>query len=144
MPCLSPTRTTQDVRKVVDWLQEAGREEHKVHRRVYRPWGDFEQLDAGEGYQVKRLTVNPGAALSLQRHRHRAEHWVVVHGEAKVTRDDEVFRLRENESTYIAIGVVHRLENPGTEFLEVIEVQSGDYLGEDDIERLEDRYHRGS
>ena len=133
---------TQEVRKVVGWLKEAGREEHKVHRRVYRPWGDFEQLDAGPGYQVKRLTVKPGAALSLQRHRHRAEHWVVVQGEAKVTRDDEVFHLQENESTYIAIGVVHRLENPGTEILEVIEVQSGDYLGEDDIERLEDRYHR--
>ena len=133
---------TQDVRKVVDWLHGSGREEHKSHRRVYRPWGAFEQLDAGEGYQVKRLTVKAGAALSLQRHRQRAEHWVVVQGEAKVTRDDQVFTLKENESTYIAIGVVHRLENPGTELLEVIEVQSGDYLGEDDIERLEDRYHR--
>lgn len=133
---------TQDVRKVVEWLHSSGRGEHKTHRRVYRPWGAFEQLDAGEGYQVKRLTVKPGAALSLQRHRHRAEHWVVVQGEAKVTRDDQVFTLQENESTYIAIGVVHRLENPGKKLLEVIEVQSGDYLGEDDIERLEDRYHR--
>jgi mannose-1-phosphate guanylyltransferase/mannose-6-phosphate isomerase len=133
---------TQDVRRVVDWLKRTGRAESQTHRRVYRPWGDFEQLDAGEGYQVKRLSVKPGAALSLQLHHHRAEHWVVVHGQARVTRGDDVFDLAENESTYIPKETKHRLENPGTETLTVIEVQSGSYLGEDDIVRFEDRYNR--
>ncbi len=132
----------QDVRKVVDWLKQSGREESKTHRRVYRPWGDYEQLDAGEGYQVKRLSVKPGAALSLQLHHHRAEHWVVVHGKARVTRGDDVFDLAENESTYIPKETKHRLENAGAEILMVIEVQSGSYLGEDDIVRFEDRYNR--
>ena len=133
---------TQNVRQVVDWLKNTGREESKTHRRVYRPWGDYEQLDAGEGYQVKRLTVKPGAALSLQLHHKRAEHWVVVRGRAKVTRDEDTLYLKENESTYIPIGTKHRLENPGPDTLEVIEVQSGSYLGEDDIVRFEDRYNR--
>jgi mannose-1-phosphate guanylyltransferase/mannose-6-phosphate isomerase len=133
---------TQDVRSVVEWLKERGREESKTHRRVYRPWGDYEQLDAGEGYQVKRLTVKPGAALSLQLHHKRAEHWVVVKGRAKVTRNEDTLYLNENESTYIPIGTKHRLENPGSVPLEVIEVQSGSYLGEDDIVRFEDRYNR--
>ncbi len=133
---------TQNVREIVEWLKEAGREESKTHRRVYRPWGDYEQLDAGEGYQVKRLTVKPGAALSLQLHHKRAEHWVVVRGRAKVTRNEDTLYLNENESTYIPIGTKHRLENPGPEPLEVIEVQSGSYLGEDDIVRFEDRYNR--
>ena len=133
---------TQDVRKVVDWLKGEKRGESKTHRRVYRPWGSFEQLDAGERFQVKRLTIKPGAALSLQMHHHRAEHWVVVRGTAKVTRGDEEFLLSENESTYIPIGTKHRLENPGTLELEIIEVQSGSYLGEDDIVRFEDRYDR--
>jgi mannose-1-phosphate guanylyltransferase/mannose-6-phosphate isomerase len=133
---------TQDVRQVVDWLKKSGREESKTHRRVYRPWGDYEQLDAGEGYQVKRLTVKPGAALSLQLHHKRAEHWVVVSGRAKVTRNEDTLYLSENESTYIPMGTKHRLENPGPDSLEVIEVQSGTYLGEDDIVRFEDRYNR--
>jgi mannose-1-phosphate guanylyltransferase/mannose-6-phosphate isomerase len=133
---------TQDVRRVVDWLNAQGREEGRSHRRVYRPWGAYEQLDAGERYQVKRLTVKPGAELSLQMHHHRAEHWVVVRGTARVTRGEESFLLTENESTYLPLGTVHRLANPGTVELEVIEVQSGSYLGEDDIVRFEDRYDR--
>jgi len=135
---------TQDVRKVVDWLKQTGRGESKTHRRVYRPWGDYEQLDTGEGYQVKRLTVKPGSALSLQLHHHRAEHWVVVHGKARVTRGDDVFDLAENESTYVPKETKHRLENAGTEILMVIEVQSGSYLGEGDIVRFEDRYNRAA
>lgn len=132
----------QEVKQIVDTLKEAGREEGKSHRRVFRPWGDFEQLDIGERYQVKRLTVKPGEALSLQMHHHRAEHWVVVKGTAKVTRGEEAFLLTENQSTYIPIGTTHRLENPGTVLLEIIEVQSGGYLGEDDIVRFEDVYNR--
>ena len=135
-------KSSQDVKQVVNWLQEQGREEGTAHRRVYRPWGSYEQLDAGERYQVKRLTVKPGAALSLQMHHHRAEHWVVARGTARVTRGEEVTLLSENESTYIPIGVKHRLENPGKVALEVIEVQSGSYLGEDDIVRFEDVYNR--
>ena len=132
----------QDVRQVVDWLHEHGREEGRSHRRVARPWGSFELLDRGERFQVKRLTVIPGAAISLQLHHHRAEHWVVVRGTARVTKGSEEFVLTENESTYIPVGTRHRLENPGTVPLEVIEVQSGSYLGEDDIVRFEDHYGR--
>jgi mannose-6-phosphate isomerase-like protein (cupin superfamily) len=109
---------------------------------VYRPWGTYEGVDAGERFQVKRLVVKPGASLSLQMHHHRAEHWVVVRGTARVTRGEEVFLLSENQSTYIPIGEKHRLENPGTIPLEIIEVQSGSYLGEDDIVRFEDVYNR--
>lgn len=134
----------QDVKAIVQQLQQAGRAECEVHRKVYKPWGSYEVLDRGERFQVKRLTVNPGAALSLQKHQHRAEHWVVVRGSARVTRGDQVFVLKENESSYIPLGAVHRLENPGAVPLELIEVQSGDYLGEDDIVRLKDRYHRSS
>ncbi len=132
----------QDVRKIVEWLKVEKRGEHLTHRRVYRPWGAYEGIDSGERYQVKRITVRPGAALSLQKHQHRAEHWVVVKGTAKVTCGDKVFTVQENESTYIPLGAVHRLENPGVELLEIIEVQSGSYLGEDDIVRLEDKYNR--
>ena len=132
----------QDVKDVVDHLKRLGRDEGTIHRRVYRPWGDYEQLDTGERYQVKRLTVKPGEVLSLQMHHHRAEHWVVVKGTAKVTREEEEFLLTENQSTYIPIGAKHRLENPGNVMLEVIEVQSGSYLGEDDIVRFEDVYNR--
>jgi len=132
----------QDVKKVVSWLKTAGRDEHLIHRRVYRPWGCYEGIDMGERYQVKRITVNPNASLSLQMHHHRAEHWIVVKGTARVTRDDEVFLVSENESTYIPIGTRHRLENPGAIPLEMIEVQSGSYLGEDDIVRFEDKYGR--
>ncbi len=132
----------QDVRGIVKALNDSGREEGRSHRRVYRPWGAYEPLDAGGRYQVKRLTVAPGAQLSLQMHHHRAEHWVVVRGTARVTRGDEEFLLTENQSTYIPLGTAHRLENPGKVELEVIEVQSGSYLGEDDIVRFEDRYDR--
>jgi len=133
---------SQDVREVVEDLKRANRAEHLSHARVYRPWGYFESVDAGERYQVKRLMVKPGAALSLQLHRKRAEHWVVVSGRARVTRGEEVLDLEENQSTYIPVGTRHRLENAGSEPLLIIEVQSGSYLGEDDIERFEDRYGR--
>lgn len=132
----------QDVKKIVSQLKASDREEYRFHSRVYRPWGDYEGIDSGARYQVKRLTVKPGAQLSLQMHHHRAEHWIVVSGTAKVTCDDETFMLSENESTYIPLGMTHRLENPGTIPLEIIEVQSGSYLGEDDIVRFEDVYNR--
>jgi len=132
----------QDVKKIVEWLKEQQRDERLVHRRVFRPWGSYEGVVAGERFQVKRITVNPGASLSLQMHHHRAEHWIVVKGTAKVTRGTEVTLISENESTYIPLGTKHRLENPGTLPLEIIEVQSGSYLGEDDIVRFEDNYGR--
>ena len=132
----------QDVKQAVEWLKEAEREEHLIHRRVYRPWGNYESIDVGERYQVKRITVKPGASISLQLHHHRAEHWVVVKGTAQVTRGDDVFLVTENESTFIPLGVKHRLENRGSIPLEIIEVQSGSYLGEDDILRFDDLYGR--
>lgn len=133
----------QDVKGIVATLKQQQRPEAAVHRRVYRPWGSYDAVDAGERFQVKRITVKPGAALSLQMHHHRAEHWVVVKGTARVTRGDEVLLLSENQSAYIPIGVRHRLENPGKVPLELIEVQSGSYLGEDDIVRYDDVYGRG-
>jgi len=133
---------SQDVREVVEDLRRANRSEHLSHTRVYRPWGYYESVDSGERFQVKRLMVKPGAALSLQLHRKRAEHWVVVSGRARVTRGEETFDLQENQSTYIPVDTRHRLENTGSEPLTIIEVQSGSYLGEDDIERFEDRYNR--
>lgn len=132
----------QRVKQVVDHLKQQGRSEHVQHRKVYRPWGSYEGIDIGERFQVKRITVNPGGKLSLQMHHHRAEHWVVVSGTASVTCGDKVSLLTENESTYIPIGMTHRLENPGKLPLHLIEVQSGSYLGEDDIVRLEDVYRR--
>jgi mannose-1-phosphate guanylyltransferase/mannose-6-phosphate isomerase len=132
----------QDVKEVVGHLEAAKRTEHLSHRRVYRPWGYYESVDAGDRFQVKRIMVKPGAALSLQMHHHRAEHWIVVSGTAKVTCGDQVVLLSENQSTYIPLGVRHRLENPGKVPLFLIEVQSGAYLGEDDIVRFEDRYRR--
>ncbi len=132
----------QDVKKIVNRLKEMNREECKVHRQVFRPWGSYEGIDAGARFQVKRLSVKPGAQLSLQMHHHRAEHWVVVKGTALVTCGERVFHLHENESTYIPMGEKHRLENPGNIPLEVIEIQSGGYLGEDDIVRFEDVYDR--
>ena len=132
----------QDVKELVEHLKLEGRPEQENHLKINRPWGSFETVDAGERFQVKRLTITPGEALSLQMHHHRAEHWVVVKGTAKVTRDDEVFLLTENQSTYVPAGVNHRLENPGTLPLEVVEVQTGSYLEEDDIVRFEDRYDR--
>ena len=133
---------TQEVREVVEMLKTSGVPEADQHRRVPRPWGAYDSVDHGERFQVKRITVNPGAQLSLQMHHHRAEHWIVVKGTALVTRDNEVFLLNENQSTYIPIGAKHRLENPGVLPLEIIEVQSGAYLGEDDIVRFKDEYGR--
>jgi mannose-1-phosphate guanylyltransferase/mannose-6-phosphate isomerase len=132
----------QEVKGITDQLKASDREEYRFHSRVYRPWGDYEGIDLGTRYRVKRLRVKPGAKLSLQMHHHRAEHWIVVSGTARVTRGDDEFILSENESTYIPIGTQHRLENPGTIPLEIIEVQSGSYLGEDDIVRFEDIYNR--
>ena len=123
-------------------VAQDGREEENFHRIVYRPWGSYDGIDAGDRFQVKRITVKPGAVLSLQMHHHRAEHWIVVQGTARVTRGDEEFLLGENESTYIPMGTTHRLENPGKMPLHLIEVQSGAYLGEDDIVRFEDTYGR--
>jgi mannose-1-phosphate guanylyltransferase/mannose-6-phosphate isomerase len=132
----------QDVKLIVEQLKAQQRDEALLHRKVNRPWGAYEGIDSGERFQVKRITVNPGASLSLQLHHQRAEHWVVVSGTAKVTCGDEVMMLSENQSTYIPLGVKHRLENPGQTPLEIIEVQSGNYLGEDDIVRFEDNYGR--
>jgi len=134
--------SAQDVKEIVKHLKDQDRSESLMHRRVFRPWGSYEGIDSGERFQVKRLIVKPGAAISLQLHHHRAEHWVVVKGTAKVTCGDEVLLLAENQSTYIPVGMKHRLENPGSVPLEIIEVQSGGYLGEDDIVRFEDRYNR--
>ena len=133
---------TQDVKKIVESLKNENRNESLMHRKVYRPWGSYDSVDNGENFQVKRLTVNPGKKLSLQLHHKRAEHWVVVKGTATVTIDDKVFELNENESTYIPVESKHRLENATDEILEIIEVQSGSYLGEDDIVRFEDDFGR--
>jgi mannose-1-phosphate guanylyltransferase/mannose-6-phosphate isomerase len=133
---------SQDVKKIVAALEAQGREEKNLHRKVHRPWGWYDGLDQGERHQVKRILVKPGASLSLQMHHHRAEHWIVVRGEAEVTNGERVFTLRENESTFIPQGQKHRLANRGAEPLEIIEVQSGAYLGEDDIVRFEDTYGR--
>ena len=132
----------QKVKNVVERLKNEKRTEHMFHRKVYRPWGSYEGIDNGDRFQVKRIIVRPGASLSLQMHHHRAEHWIVVKGTARVTRGDDEFLLSENESTYIPIGVTHRLANPGNLPLELIEVQSGSYLGEDDIVRFDDVYGR--
>lgn len=132
----------QDVKAVVEQIRQDGRHEHINHREVYRPWGIFDSIDSGPRYQVKRITVKPGAKLSVQMHHHRAEHWIVVSGTARVTNGEKTYLVTENQSTYIPIGQVHSLENPGVIDLELIEVQSGSYLGEDDIVRYEDRYGR--
>jgi mannose-1-phosphate guanylyltransferase/mannose-6-phosphate isomerase len=139
---VAPRARVQDVKRLVDKIKSAGRQEHMFHRKVYRPWGSYDSIDVGERFQVKRIVVKPGAALSLQKHHHRAEHWVIVSGTAEVTRNQEVFLVAENESTFLPLGAVHRLRNPGKVPLELIEVQSGSYLGEDDIVRLEDVYGR--
>lgn len=132
----------QDVKKIVEQLKSGSRTEHINHREVYRPWGVYDSVDNGHRYQVKRITVKPGAKLSVQMHHHRAEHWIVVSGTAKVTNGEKTYLVCENESTYIPIGQIHALENPGVIPLELIEVQSGSYLGEDDIVRFEDKYGR--
>jgi mannose-1-phosphate guanylyltransferase/mannose-6-phosphate isomerase len=133
---------TQNVKHIVSRLKSEQRTEISAHRKVYRPWGHYDSVDCGERFQVKRIVVNPGASLSLQMHHHRAEHWVVVKGQAKVTCGESVLMLSENQSTYIPMGTKHRLENPGDKPLEIIEIQSGSYLGEDDIVRFEDNYGR--
>lgn len=132
----------QDVKNIVERIKADNRHEHLNHREVYRPWGMYDAIDSGHRYQVKRITVQPGAKLSVQMHHHRAEHWVVVSGTAKVTNGDKTYLVTENQSTYIPVGQVHALENPGVIPLELIEVQSGSYLGEDDIVRFEDQYGR--
>ena len=137
-----PRAAAQEVKSMVNRLKAQGRYEHALHREVFRPWGSYDSLDSGERFQVKRLVVRPGGVLSLQMHHHRAEHWVVVSGTARITRGDESFLLEENQSTYIPIGARHRIENPGRIALHIIEVQSGGYLGEDDIVRFEDQYGR--
>ncbi len=141
---VAPRARAQDVKQLVARLKSEGRYEHSLHREVFRPWGSYDSIDGGERFQVKRLIVRPGGVLSLQMHHHRAEHWVVVSGTARITRGEETFLLEENQSTYIPVGVRHRIENPGRIPLHIIEVQSGAYLGEDDIVRLEDRYGRDS
>ena len=138
-----PKDRAQDVKGIVDELKRVGHPESDAHLRVYRPWGWYQGIDSGEGFQAKQLMVKCGGVLSLQSHQRRAEHWVVVSGRARITRDDEVFELEANQSTYISPGTKHRLENPYDEPLRIIEVQSGDYLGEDDIERFDDVYGRG-
>lgn len=139
---VAPKDRAHDVKGLVARLKKDGRGEVSLHREVYRPWGSYDSVDDGARFQVKRLTVKPGATLSLQMHHHRAEHWIVVEGTAKITCNDKVFLLSENESTYIPIGAKHRIENPGKVPLHIIEVQSGSYLGEDDIVRFEDNYGR--
>ena len=139
---VAPQDRVQDVKKLVYRLKEQGRYEHSLHREVFRPWGSYDSIENGPRFQVKRLKVKPGATLSLQMHHHRAEHWIVVSGTARITRGEETFLLEENQSTYIPIGVRHRIENPGKIPVHIIEVQSGSYLGEDDIVRFEDRYGR--
>ena len=134
--------SVQDAKIIAQQLKAESRSEWELHREVYRPWGKYDSIDHGERYQVKRITVKPGAKLSVQMHHHRAEHWIVVSGTAKVTNGSESFLLAENESTYIPVGVVHALENPGKVDLELIEVQTGSYLGEDDIVRFDDIYGR--
>ncbi|AIF49390.1 mannose-1-phosphate guanylyltransferase/mannose-6-phosphate isomerase [Dyella japonica] len=133
---------SQEVKRVVEKLKDAGRTEHDLHRVVHRPWGTYDSLERGDRFQVKRIVVKPGASLSLQMHHHRAEHWIVVKGVAEVTCDDKVFLLAENQSTYLPLGSKHRLRNPGKVPVELIEVQSGSYLGEDDIVRFDDAYGR--
>ncbi|MBK6864890.1 MAG: mannose-1-phosphate guanylyltransferase/mannose-6-phosphate isomerase [Ideonella sp.] len=139
---VSDRATSQDVKKIVGALGSAQRGEHELHRKVHRPWGWYDSIDHGARFQVKRILVKPGASLSLQKHHHRAEHWIVVSGTAEITNGDQVTLLTENQSTYIPLGQIHRLANPGKVPLEIIEVQSGSYLGEDDIVRYEDTYGR--
>jgi len=139
---VAPKERVQDVKELVAKLKKSGRSESALHREVFRPWGSYDSLDNGERFQVKRLSVKPGGVLSSQMHHHRAEHWIVVQGTARVTCGERTFLLSENESTYIPIGATHRIENPGKVALHIVEVQSGSYLGEDDIVRFEDNYGR--
>jgi mannose-1-phosphate guanylyltransferase/mannose-6-phosphate isomerase len=135
-------KNSQDIKNIVNQLEQEKREEKNLHRKVSRPWGWYDSVDEGEHFKVKRIQVKPGASLSLQMHKHRSEHWIVVKGVAEITNGDKVVILNENQSTYIPQGQKHRLVNPGKTPLEIIEVQSGSYLGEDDIVRFEDTYGR--
>jgi len=139
---VAPKERVQDVKELVAKMKKSGRSEPSLHREVFRPWGSYDSLDSGERFQVKRLSVKPGGVLSLQMHHHRAEHWIVVKGTARITCGEKTFLLSENQSTFIPIGATHRIENPGKVALHIVEVQSGSYLGEDDIVRLEDSYGR--
>ncbi len=139
---VAPKERVQDVKDLVAKLKKSGRSETALHREVFRPWGSYDSIDFGDRFQVKRLSVKPGGVLSLQMHHHRAEHWVVVEGTARITCDDKTFLLSENQSTFIPVGSTHRIENPGKVYLHIVEVQSGSYLGEDDIVRFEDNYGR--
>lgn len=139
---VAPRERASEVKQIVAQLKASGRNEHQIHREVYRPWGHYDSIDSGPRYQVKRITVKPGQKLSVQMHHHRAEHWIVVSGTARVTLEGQDHLLTENQSIYLPVGAVHALENPGKIPLELIEVQVGSYLGEDDIVRLEDRYGR--
>ncbi|MEW6375281.1 MAG: cupin domain-containing protein, partial [Thermodesulfobacteriota bacterium] len=139
---VTPKERVQEVRKVVEALRQQDREEHLIHKTVERPWGSYTVLEKGERYKIKRVVVKPGAKLSLQLHRRRSEHWVVISGVARVTREDETYLVDTNESTYIPINTKHRLENPEEVPLQIIEVQNGDYVEEDDIERFSDDYGR--
>ena len=139
---VAPKDRVQDVKELVAKLRKSGRTEPALHREVFRPWGSYDSIDAGDRFQVKRLSVKPGGVLSLQMHHHRAEHWIVVSGTARITCDEKTFLLSENQSTYIPVGSTHRIENPGKVALHIVEVQSGSYLGEDDIVRFEDNYGR--
>jgi mannose-1-phosphate guanylyltransferase/mannose-6-phosphate isomerase len=139
---VAPKGRVQDVKELVAQIRKSGRSESALHREVFRPWGSYDSIDSGERFQVKRLSVKPGGVLSLQMHHHRAEHWIVVSGTARITCGEKTFLLSENESTFIPIGATHRIENPGKVHLHLIEVQSGSYLGEDDIVRFEDNYGR--
>jgi len=139
---VAPKDRVQDVKLMVDKLKQAKRPEADLHRKVYRPWGHYDSVDDGERHKTKRIVVKPGAKLSVQMHHHRAEHWVVVKGTALVSKGDEKMLLSENQSTFIPLGIVHCLENPGVIPLEMVEVQSGSYLGEDDIVRFSDQYGR--
>jgi mannose-1-phosphate guanylyltransferase/mannose-6-phosphate isomerase len=136
-------KQSQFIKEVVNQLDQQNREEHLLHRKVFRPWGWYDTIDVGDRFKVKRIQVNPGASLSLQKHAKRAEHWVVVRGSAEVICGDRTIILNENESTFIPLGEKHRLSNPSSQLLEIIEVQSGAYLGEDDIVRISDGYGRG-
>lgn len=139
---VADTSSSQDLKHIVNQLHSTNREEHLLHRKVYRPWGWYDSIDEGESFKVKRIRVKPGASLSLQKHHHRAEHWIVVRGTAEITCGDKKLMLSENQSTHIPLGEVHRLANPGNIPLEIIEVQSGSYLGEDDVVRIDDIYGR--
>jgi mannose-1-phosphate guanylyltransferase / mannose-6-phosphate isomerase len=139
---VAPKERVQDVKELVSMIKKSGRSESALHREVFRPWGSYDSIDSGDRFQVKRLSVKAGGVLSLQMHHHRAEHWIVVQGTARITCNDKTFLLSENESTYIPIGATHRIENPGKVPLHIVEVQSGSYLGEDDIVRFEDNYGR--